>query len=176
MKIICFLTATLFYAGACFGQNTAANKASVKAAAKQMSIALVNKDYKNFVKTTYPSVVAKTEGGIARLAMDLERLIADMAKDGTTILAAWAGEPSAIIDTAGEYQCTIPQKMTMKLPEGKITTETTLIASSPDRGRTWYFMDSADRSINTMRSMFPNISSRLVIPKSPEAVFVQDKK
>jgi hypothetical protein len=176
MKTIYILATVLLCAYSGVAQNTATNKAAVKAAAKQMSTALVNKDYKTFVKTTYPLVVAKTEGGTAKLAKDLEQQIADMAKDGTTILAAWPGEPSVIIDTAGEYQCTIPQKMTMRIPQGKITTETTLIALSPDKGKTWYFMDSADRSISKMRSMFPNISSRLVIPTSPEPVFVQEKK
>lgn len=159
-----------------FGQSTPGNKAAVKIAAKEMGAALVRKDYPNFIKTTYPAAVEATGGGTQQLIKELQAQLEQMEKDGTTILAIWPGEPSAFVDTANELQCTIPQKMTMKLPEGKLTTETTLIALSPDKGKTWYFMDTADRSISKMREMFPNISSRLVIPKSPEPTFVADKK
>ncbi|WP_276132551.1 hypothetical protein [Polluticoccus soli] len=143
-------------------------KTTVKKAAKDMGTALVKKDYRSFIKTTYPSAVAATEGGEEKLIKDLQTQIAQMEKEGTTVIALWPGEPSKFVDTAGELQCTIPQKMTMKIPEGKLTTETTLIALSPDKGKTWYFMDTADRSIRKMREMFPNISSKLIIPKSAE--------
>jgi hypothetical protein len=173
MRTIYLLAFLLLSAAVSNGQDA---KSNVKAAAKNMGIALVKKDYKSFVKTTYPKVVEGTEGGYEKMVKDLEVQVANMEKEGTAILAAWPGEPSTMVDTAGELQCTIPQKMKLKLPEGTLTTVTTLIGLSPDKGKTWYFMDSADRSLRIMRDMFPNISSRLVIPQSPEPAFVPDKK
>lgn len=153
-------------------------RAAAKAEAKKMGQALLARDYELFTKSTYPAAVKMTEGGTAKIIRDLQSQLKDMKANGTTITAVWPGEPSRIIDTAGELQCTIPQNMTMKMtsPAGKLTTQTTLIGLSPDKGKTWYFMDTADRGIDKMREMFPNISSKLVIPKSPEPKFVSDKK
>jgi hypothetical protein len=62
----------------------------------------------------------------------------------------------------------------MKVNGGKLITETTLIGISPNKGKTWYFMDAADRDMNKMRSMFPNLSSRHKLKKSPDPKFEAD--
>ena len=143
---------------------------AVKAAAKHMNNALVKKDIKSFVKTTYPKVVEMTDGGLDKIQADLEKQIANIEKSGSKILSAWPGDASLIIDTAGEYQCTIPQYMKMQLENGALTTQTTLIALSANKGKTWYFIDVTDKSLAQWRTVFPNISSRLVIfpPKDPK--------
>jgi hypothetical protein len=176
MKKLALSGVALLYCLQVFAQHSDA-KANVIAEAKKMGQALVNKDYTAFTKTTYPAAIAHTEGGMAKIISDLDGQIKAMNAEGTTIAAAWPGEPSKMIDTAGELQCTIPQNMTMKMksPEGKLVTQTTLIALSPDKGKTWYFIDTADRTLEKMREMFPNISSRLVVHKSPEPKFISDK-
>lgn len=136
-----------------------------------MNHALINRKYETFIKTTYPKALAMTKGGEAKLIADLAGQMASMDKQGSRIVAAWIGEPSPFIDTAGELQCTVPQKMALQFETGKLITETTLLALSPDKGTTWYFIDAADRDINTMRNIFPNLSSRLVLTKSPEPTF-----
>lgn len=143
---------------------------TVKAAAKRMNNALVKKDIKAFVKTTYPKVVEMTDGGLDKIQADLEKQIANIEKSGSKILSAWPGDASTVIDTADEYQCTIPQYMKMQLTNGALTTQTTLIALSNDKGKTWYFIDVTDKSLAQWRTVFPNLSSRLVIfpPKEPK--------
>jgi hypothetical protein len=145
-------------------------KPAVKAAAKRMNDALVKKDIKTFVKTTYPKVVEMTDGGLTRVQSEIEKSIAGIEQAGSKILSAWPGEATTIIDTAGEYQCTIPQYMKMRLDNGVLTTQTTLIALSPDKGKTWYFIDMTDKSLAQWRTVFPNMSSKLVIfpPKEPK--------
>lgn len=148
-------------------------KTKVKADATKMSQALVDKDYKTFVSTTYPKAVEMTPGGLPQMEEDLKTQIAGIEAQNNKILSAYPGDPSVIVDTAGEWQCTIPQKMVLQVPGAKVLTETTLIALSPDKGKTWYFMDTADRDLKAMRGVFPNISSKLVIPKSPDPVVQQ---
>lgn len=143
-------------------------RTKVIAAAKRMDDALVRKDYATFVETTYPAVLEHTEGGKERLATSLTVQVAGMEKSGNKILAAWPGEPSAMVDTAGELQCTIPQFMKLTVDIGTLVTETTLIGLSPDKGNTWYFVDAIDRPLEKIREMLPNISSRLVIKKNPQ--------
>lgn len=145
--------------------------AKVIAAAKQMDNALVKKDYATFMKTVYPQVISNTEGGAERMEKELQAQLEGMEKSGNSITAAWPGKPSKMIDTAGEMQCTLPQFMNMKLPNGMLTTETTLICLSPDKGNTWYFIDATDKPLEQWRTVFPNISCRLEIPKPKEPKF-----
>jgi hypothetical protein len=152
--------------------NLAKFKPAVKSAAKRMGDALVKKDIKTSVKTTYPKVVEATEGGLAKIQAELEKQIAAIEQAGNKIVSAWPGEASVIIDTAGEYQCTIPQYMKMRLSNGMLTTQTTLIGLSPDKGKTWYFIDAVDKTLNQWRSVFPNLSSKLVLKPSPEPKFI----
>lgn len=157
-----------------FAQSKDALKASVAAAAKKMDSYLMKKDYRSFVHTTYPKAVEMTDGGYDKLYEELKSQMNTMAQSHNTILAVWPGTPSNIVDTAGELQCTIPQFMKLKVDYGTLTTETTLIAFSTNKGKTWYFMDAVDRSLDKIREVFPGVSSRLVIKKSPEPKFTRD--
>eukprot|EP01136_Pigoraptor_vietnamica_P044469 Opistho-1_new@21235 len=150
-------------------------KPGVKAAAKKMNDALVKKDYRAFVGTTYPKVVESTNGGLDKLEKELESQVKNIESQGTTIMSAWPGEISNIIDTAGEYQCTLPQYMKMKMKEGVLQTETTLFALSPDKGKTWYFIDATEKPLDKWRQLFPNLSSKLVIKPAPEPKFTPNK-
>jgi hypothetical protein len=146
-------------------------KPAVKSAAKRMNDALVKKDIKTFVKTTYPKVVEMTEGGLVKIQSELEIQLNAIEKSGSKILSAWPGDATTIIDTAGEYQCTIPQYMKMQLVNGALTTQTTLIGLSQDKGKTWYFIDATDKPLNQWRNLFPNLSSKLVFFPAKEPKF-----
>lgn len=148
---------------------------NAKAEATKMGKALVAKDYISFLKTTPPLALQHTEGGKEAMLKELKTQIDEMAKNGTYILRAWPGEPSNLIDTAKELQCTIPQYMELKVEGGKVTSETTLIGMSPDKGKTWYFIDVAGKPLNEFRELFPTLSSKLVLPPAKEPVYVEDK-
>ena len=178
-KLFTLLTGILLSAAA-YAQvkPAAANKplvAAVKATAKKMDDALVKKDLKTFVKTTYPKVVEQTEGGYDKLATDLENQINSMEAQNNKIISAWTGDPTNFIDTAGELQCTVPQYMKIQLVNGTLTTQTTLMGFSPDKGKTWYFIDATDKSLDAWRKVFPNISSLLTLKAPPEPKFVPKK-
>ncbi|HEY1032253.1 MAG TPA: hypothetical protein VGD89_10815 [Flavipsychrobacter sp.] len=165
----------MYGAGTAYAQNYNNLKPAVKAAAKKMNDALVKKDLKTFMATTHPKVIATTEGGADKLITDLSKQIESMESQGSKILSAWPGEASAIIDTAGELQCTIPQYMKMKLSNGVLTTQTTLISVSMDRGKTWYFVDATDKTLANWRTVFPNLSTQLTWRPAPEPKFTPKK-
>jgi hypothetical protein len=167
-----FITLLLLTAPGAFAQTDITNaRIAMKKAAERMGWALVNKEYMAFMKTTHPKAIEMAEGGLEKMAQRLQSQVEGMERNANKIIAAWPGEPSAIIDTAGELQSTIPQKMKIELENGKIITETTLLAMSPDNGVSWYFMDANDRDIATIRKTFPNFSSKLVLKKNPEGIF-----
>lgn len=150
-------------------------KIAVKATTKRMDDALVKQDLNTFVKTTYPKVVENTEGGAEKIVEDLKKQLASMEAQDNKIVRAWTGEPTNFVDTADEIQCTIPQYMKIQLSNGMLTTQTTLMGFSPDKGKTWYFIDATDKPLDAWRKMFPNISSKLVWKPAPEPKFVPKK-
>jgi Neuraminidase (sialidase) len=47
------------------------------------------------------------------------------------------GEPSAFIKVKKQLQCTLPDKIEIKMMGGTMSTNSTLIAISDDNGKTW---------------------------------------
>jgi hypothetical protein len=166
MKKIFALLLLSISTGASYAQvdSIAEAKKMVRQTAIYMGDALLRRDFRSFVlATTHPKIMEKNGGG-EKMIKDMEKQMEQIDKSGNTIVSAWPGEPSNIIDTAGEWQCTIPQYMRMKLPAGYLNTETTLVGISPDKGKSWYFIDAADQTLPAMRKNFPSLSSKLVIP------------
>jgi hypothetical protein len=174
MKITGLIVGMLLLVGSVYAQADIQKlRPTVKAAAKKMNEALVKKNLAEFVKTTHPKVIEGTPGGAEKIVKDLEAQLSAIEKDGANIVSAWTGEASPIIDTAGEYQCTIPQymKRNIKDPKGVLITQTTLMAISQDKGKTWYFVDATDKTLAQWKTVFPTLSSKLVIKPSPEPKF-----
>ena len=157
-------------------KDMTAVKNSVFVAAKAMNHALVTNDFETYVESNHPKVFENTPGGKAAMVEQTKEQIARMGEQGNYITAAWPGTPSTVIDTAGEWQCTISQYMDIRLGDGKITTETTLVAISTDKGKKWYFVDATNRGIDALRELFPNLSHKLKALPPPEPKFTPDAK
>lgn len=178
MKRTLLLTLTLIItlsAKAQVEDMEAAKKAAFHAA-KVMDNALVSKHYDDYVSFNHPKVVEQAEGGRSGLVIQIAKQITEIEESGNIITAIWPHMPTFIIDTAGEWQCTLDQFMEYRLPEGKVKAETTLIGISPDKGKTWYFLDAAGRTLNDIKTLFPSLSSQLVIKPQKDAVFTPDPK
>lgn len=152
-----------------------AAKKSAFMAAKTMDEALINKHYDDYVVYNHPKVLEQVKGGRVGMAIQIAQQIKDIEESGNVITAVWPKMPETMIDTAGEWQTSLQQFMEYRLPEGKIKSETTIIGISPDKGKTWYFLDVAGRQLKDLKELFPQLSSQLVIPPAKEAEFTPDK-
>lgn len=152
-----------------------AAKKSAFVAAKTMDEALINRQYDDYTVYNHPKVVEQVPGGRDGMAIQIAEQVKNIEEAGNIITAVWPQMPDTIIDTAGEWQTTMQQFMEYRLPDGKIKSETTLIGISPDKGKTWYFIDVAGRSLKDIQELFPTLSSQLVIPQAKEAEFTPDK-
>lgn len=146
---------------------------NVKKEAEKMGAALLKKDYGTFVNYTYPDVIRQM-GGKQKMARSIAQQMEGMEKEGNKIISLSFSAPSAILKEGKELQCTISQTMEIKIPAGKISTTSSLIAISTDNGAHWYFVDAGDRDINAIRSSMPNVSSRLALPKPESPKFSKD--
>jgi hypothetical protein len=144
---------------------------NVKQQAEQMGRALMQKDYSTFVTFTYPAILQEM-GGAEKMAAAIEKQMKGMEQTAQIVSISY-GEPSAIIVEGKELQCTLPQQMTLKTPQGNILSKSTLIALSQDEGQHWYFVDAGERDIAAVRTSLPNVSRKLVLPKPEPPQFVR---
>lgn len=153
--------------------ETKTHSAAVKAQAEEMGQMLLKKDYQAFAKFTYPKV-AEMMGGKEKMIEILEKSIGEMESVGTSFINVSMGEASECITVGSELQCTIPQTIQMKMPDGKMTTTSTLIAVSSDNGKTWCFIDTSGKDILAMKQLLPNLSESLVIAAKTEPVYIKE--
>ena len=155
--------------------TTMAKRAAFQAA-KKMDDALVSKKYDEYVAFNHPDVIAKVEGGRSGLVKQTLEQIKTMEQGGTYITAAWPGKVLSIVDTAGEWQCTIPLYMTLRVNSGTISTTTTLVGIAPHKGKQWYFVDvsAAGNTLAGVKKLFPKLSSKLVVLPASEPKFKAD--
>lgn len=97
-----------------------------------------------------------------------------MNADGFDFLNATLGNPSEIITINNELQCTLPQNIEMKVPNGRLVSQSTLIAISSNGGENWYFIDTSGKDIQAMKRMFSNLSEKLVIPQQDKPIFYEN--
>jgi hypothetical protein len=146
---------------------------AIKEQAELMGKLLLSKDFKSFAKYTYPKILDML-GGEEKMIATLENGSKEMEAQGMGILSVTVGEPSAIITAGKELQCTLPETLEMKVPNGKLKTKSTLIGISNDNGKNWYFIDTSGKDIKTLQQALPNLSGELVIPVQGQPTFTNE--
>jgi len=126
-------------------------------------------DYKGFLKYIHP-VRIQAGGGEEKMISQLNALNEQLKSKQTVIKGTVFDQPSEIVRSKNELQCTISQHTELKPPKGTVITYTTIIAFSNDEGKTWKFVDANKLDITILRKMFPNLSSKITLPpwKQPE--------
>lgn len=141
--------------------------------AEKMAQLLLDKDFSAFCKYTYPKII-EMMGGKQKMIEIMEKGSKEMLSEGTDFLKITFGNPSKLINTGNELQCTLPQTIEMKVPNGRLVTKSTLIAISKDGGKNWYFVDTAENDIQTMKKSLPNLSGKLIIPEKTRPIFYSE--
>lgn len=158
----------------CYSQSKTNDYSKIiKEQAEIMAKFLLEKDFSSFTKYTYPKIVEML-GGKQKMVDILNKNSKEMLSQGTDFNNVTIGEPSRIFTNGKELQCTIPQTIEMKVPNGRLITNSTLIAISTDNGKNWYFVDTSGKNIQTMKKTLPNLSEDLVIPEKKQPIFHVD--
>jgi len=174
MKHIGTIIFFLLFLNFCNGQTKSADfPKTIKEQATMMGQFLLKKDFNSFTKYTYPKII-EMMGGKQKMIEMMERGSKEMETEGTGFLKVTFGEPSQIITEKNELQCTLPQEIEMKVPNGRLVTNSTLIAISTDNGDNWSFVDTSGKDILTMKGLLPNLSIDLTIPKQEQPTFYKD--
>lgn len=148
----------------------AQDKAKIKAAASISTTAFIKGDYATMADHTYPKLLAAMGGKDAFVQM-LNTQIGNMKKQGLSIERIVVGEPGEIYTAGTNLLSLVPQTVSVKMQGKYITSTTNLLAVSSNKGKTWYFVDTSNGTVEQVKGMFPNWPGKLVIPPPSKPVY-----
>lgn len=173
MKTISFFVISLILSlitlASCQTPHQDSFKNNIKKEAEIMSNLMVNKKYDDFLKYMHPSLITMMGGKEKVLDIFKQGL-----PDGTTIKSVKISYPSDTVKVNNQIQCTLKEEIEMKVKGGKLIAISTLVGLSDDDGKTWYFLDANSKSLETLKTAFPNLSSRLIFVESTKPIFVSE--
>lgn len=140
----------------------------IKDQAILMGQAFISEDYKTFTKYNNPTII-KMMGGQEKMVASMLKIVSDMKSKGMFFKSFTFDEPSKIVKSGKELQCTLAQHTYINTPSGGIVSNSTLIAISTDSGQKWTFIDTNNKDMATIRRILPNLSSAItILPKQQE--------
>ncbi|MET3538531.1 hypothetical protein [Chryseobacterium limigenitum] len=144
-----------------FSQN---QKQAIIKQANDMRKYFMEKNYNAFSNYVYDGVI-KMYGNKKKMIEASVDAINKMEKAGYTFKDVTFSDASDIINNKTELQTVVHQKIEMETPKGKILGDYYLVGISKDNGKLWKFIDTVGKNISEMIKYFPNLSSKLNIPK-----------
>jgi hypothetical protein len=145
----------------------------IRQQAENMGKALVKRDYKTYIKYTDPRIVQEM-GGEVGFADSLKGYEAQWHRFNMSIFDINVDDPSWVIDSAGELQSSIPVITQMRVQGGLVTTVSTFVGLSKDKGKNWVFIDCGQVDYQTLRKSYPDLSSKLKVPPVSKPTFRAD--
>lgn len=133
--------------------------------ANEMALSVSKGDYKTLMKYTHPKIV-KMMGGNEKAISTLKQTMLGMKQQGLQFDKINIGKIVQTIKSPKDIQAIVPQILDMKFGAKTIHSNSYLFCISYDAGKNWYFLDTGTTQETELRKMFPEISSKLVIPKS----------
>jgi hypothetical protein len=135
---------------------------------KAMSASFLNEDYMALADYTFPAIVDMMGGKEALITASKEG-INQMKDAGYVILDFYFKNPSRYYEKNNTTQCTLTQFLVMNTPNGKIQTESTLLAVSYDKGANWTFLDASSKPKEFITRVFPDFHPDIVIKPSKQS-------
>ena len=146
-----------------------ADKATIKLQAQEIAKATIEADWETVINYTYPKIT-QLMGGKEQMVQFISNSI---AQQQIVFESAVIGDPGEIYRTGDTHLFSlVPQTLVLKTPNAKLKTEGYLLAVSEDRGQRWYFIDTAQLTMENVQSMLPNYNMELVIPPKKQAVLL----
>ncbi len=153
-----------------FGQ---VDNKKIKEQAELTAKSLLQDDYETLIKFTYPKVIEMV-GGREKMISLVKKGKVEMGQQGISFETVTIGEASKTVKAGQEIHCLIPQIVLMKGPNGKMKSETYLLAISKDNGNNWFFIDTVNLTMDNVKTVLPNYNPDLQIPAKKPLKFIAD--
>ena len=151
-----------------------AGKKNLELQADQLAQAFIGGDYKTLVHFTHPAIVEKL-GGPEKSIDYLKKQVTELNDQGVKFKTLKMGFPEKFVQAGTEIHTLIPETIYMTVPRGILKSDSYLIAVTKDRGKNWYFIDTASIDSSNVRQTLPNYNFELRIPKQKEPVLIDSR-
>ena len=145
--------------------------ATIKEQAGKCSKALLSGDFDTVVTYSHKRVIELMRGKEAMIAT-FKRNSEGMRAKGITLEEFTIGEPGKTQQIAEWLVALVPQRMLIKMPEGRFEQESSMLAISEDEGKNWTFVDANNRT--KFEKVFPELTGKIELPTRKEPVEKKD--
>lgn len=114
----------------------------------------------------------RASGGRAAVLKELESGKAEMAKHGVRIEGSEIDAPHDFVAVDDHVFAIVPQRTTIKVPEGHLLQRGYLLGVSTDGGDTWRFLDGAGLSRDRLKKLFTHFPDSFPLPEIQEPELV----
>jgi hypothetical protein len=141
-----------------------------KTQANQLNDAVLSGDYEKAADLTYPKLI-QLIGGRAKYLAVLKGGMNETQSDRFRIISTVSDDPTDIIEVGSDVYAILPTTIKIKVAEGILVGQSSLIGVSTDRGEHWTFVDAGKGfSHEQLRTLFPAVADRLKIPEQKRPV------
>ena len=139
------------------------------AAGRAWSKAIVARDVDAQMKLMPPTMFARPEDrDRARLQRIRDKEVALIKS--ASIATFELGAPIQSVRVGKTPVVVIPYKSVVSSSDGRIQTESSLIAFAPDGGSSWWVFDGSGHSVKTLKTIIPGYSAGINVPVTRSAV------
>ena len=140
-----------------------------KIQANQLNDAVLAGDYEKAADLTYQKLI-QLIGGRAKYLRVLKGGMNEMQSGGFRIISTVSDDPTQIIEVGSDVYAVLPTTMKIKVAEGILVGQSSLIGISKDRGEHWTFVAGRGFSQEQLKALFPAVADRLKIPEQKRPV------
>lgn len=152
-------------------EQTKTDYPNLKAQAEDATKATLEGNFGKVVDYTHPKIIEKL-GGKEKMAAFLEQDSQQMKTDGFEIVSVEIGEIKKIEKVENELFALIPMKMTVKTPNGKGVSESSMIGISINNGENWKFISGVSQ--DRFKAVFPKAAERIQIPEERSPAIIEN--
>ncbi len=177
LLLVFFLTAGLAddkqpKKGAAPAKDTPEKMAQRKA--EEAAQATIKGEYGKLADLTHPKVVEEM-GGRERMIGVMKTGLKEMEAKGFEFRSAKVGETAQVVADGDTMYAVVPLDLEMKAPGGYLAVKSFLLGVSPDKGKSWTFINGDKAHDATVKKFLPNLPAELKLPKKEQPVFHKDE-
>jgi hypothetical protein len=139
---------------------------SLQAQADEYVQAMLHEDANKIIEFL-PAKVLERLGGRERAKQLLANIAGQSKGQKAKVVSIDLGQPSTIIENAGESYAVIPFTMEAEGPAGSRQKRTSYLIAVSDNGKRWKFIDGTGIGSNRemVKALFPDFPKRLALPE-----------
>ncbi|ACU03305.1 hypothetical protein Phep_1087 [Pedobacter heparinus DSM 2366] len=142
----------------------------VRKSAIIMSNAMIKNDLETLADYTHPKILAAM-GGKDKMIARTKASIAEMKTGGVTFRGASIGKIGRFYTSGKDLYCLIPHEILMNTEGGYLSSTSSVLGISHDKGKTWKFVSAGNIGKKRLKTIFTTLPDGLQISPQTTPVF-----